>query len=234
MMPSVFSLNCSLGLFNKLNIIKTTLEVLKPQIVFLQESEVLKNDRFESYKIKNYEFICSIIKDKNRLVAYVRSDMVFSVKVTISEVVELIMIEGVDYQIAGYYRPFKLVNHNNHLEYMIDTTKFLREKINLNKKIIIVGDFNLDQNHINTANYSHRKVYDAWLDFVDEIGLVQHIKETTWRRKVNEEVRESVLDHVYTNFEDLQPKLMDSLMSDHFGIIIKKGLEEKRVKRTFL
>lgn len=123
MIPRTFSLNCCLGLFNKLNQVKQIINSINPQIVFLQESEVKSEDRKESYKIKNYDFCCAE-KTKTRIVAYVKSDIMPKIKVKYAEKVELIVVSGAEFQVIGFYRPFKLTKQVSHLNYIKDTIDF--------------------------------------------------------------------------------------------------------------
>ena len=65
--------------------------------------------------------------------------------------------------------------------------------------IIIVGDFNLDENHKNDTNYSRHRYYNLLQNRFNELRLIQLIKFNTWSRLVNGTLKELCLDHLYTN-----------------------------------
>ena len=65
-------------------------------------------------------------------------------------------------------------------------------------KLIILGDFNLNEELKNSNDYSHKNYYDELEEVFSPLGLVQLVEFETWRRSVNGTLRSSILDHVYT------------------------------------
>lgn len=156
---------------------------------------------------------------KARMCLFVRSTLLRNIKIRICEVTETIIISDVSSQIVGHYRPFKLVNHISQKSYVQDTINFLKRELVQDQKTIIVGDFNLDYAKISDDSYSNRQIFDIWLQFIDELGLIQFIQEPTWSRCINGKMKNSILDHCYSNSE-LSFFTFDSMISDHKGIFI--------------
>ena len=68
-----------------------------------------------------------------------------------------------------------------------------------NKKLVILGDFNLNENMKYNNDYSHKSYYDELHSVFDPLGLEQLVDFETWRRVVNGVMKTSILDHVYTD-----------------------------------
>ena len=75
--------------------------------------------------------------------------------------------------------------------------------------MIILGDFNLNEDLKFNNDYSHKSYYDELTGVFDTIGLIQMVDFETWRRSVNGALRRSTIDHVYTtdvtDIQDLRP-----------------------------
>lgn len=218
MIYSILSLNICLGVFSKLNELSKWISNLNPDFCFIQESEITVHN-LKEIKIKNYEIFTTKMCPKARMCLFVRSTLLRNIKIRICEVTETIIISDVSSQIVGHYRPFKLVNHISQKSYVQDTINFLKRELVQDQKTIIVGDFNLDYAKISDDSYSNRQIFDIWLQFIDELGLIQFIQEPTWSRCINGKMKNSILDHCYSNSE-LSFFTFDSMISDHKGIFI--------------
>lgn len=219
---SIISLNICLGVFSKLSQLSIWINELSPDFLFIQECEITESNVCH-IKIKNYALITTDIKRKSRLCVFIKQKLLQKLTCKISSTTEAILLHDGQTQIVGFYRPFKLTCHSSQQSYMEDFISFLRSNLSYDKHTVIIGDFNLDHNKLQDLGYAHRKIYDLWLSFVDEFGLVQNIQEITWRRLVKNKMKESTLDHCYSNFE-ISCDIFDSLLSDHSGLIISDGI----------
>ena len=52
-------------------------------------------------------------------------------------------------------------------------------------KIILLGDFNLDENKRYINNYSHKQYFEDLNDTVDPFGMIQFVDFNTWSRLVS-------------------------------------------------
>ena len=76
-----------------------------------------------------------------------------------------------------------------------NVTDFLQDsKVN-----IILGDLNLDYEKKRENSYQNRKIYDKWLEAITAFDFIQVVKEPTWERIHSNNVKTSILDHVYVD-----------------------------------
>ena len=92
--------------------------------------------------------------------------------------------------------------------------------IKTEKSVIMVGDFNLDFMKRDVQNYPQRRLYDELLEMTYAFDLSQMVVETTWSRVYNGLLRTSVLDHVYTNNDELVSTITveKQTISDHSAV----------------
>ena len=65
--------------------------------------------------------------------------------------------------------------------------------------MIVTGDFNLDYTKYHSLDYTNKNLCNVLLDIFDPMSLIQLINFPTWSRIVHNILKESTLDHVYTN-----------------------------------
>lgn len=190
-------------------------------LIFLQEAELI-NQNNEWLNIDGYDFFCSNTKPKSRIAAYIKSK--FSYTVSVSNKVEAIAFKFENLNVTGIYRPFKVPNSAN---YMLNLIDFCTENLG-NEKNVIIGDFNLDFIKISDKNYQHRKLYDDWLNFLATTGLVQLNHNLTWRRVVKGNIKESILDHAYSDSNwNIHTKDLD--IGDHLALLLTKENQENMI-----
>ena len=97
------------------------------------------------------------------------------------------------------------------------------------KNIVILGDFNLNENMKFSNEYSHKSYYDELNDKFDPLGLIQLVEFETWRRLVNGQWRTSILDHVYTDDVTIITEIapVDTIIGDHSMVTVILNNEEK-------
>ena len=67
------------------------------------------------------------------------------------------------------------------------------------KNFVVLGDFNIDYSRKYDVSYANKQLF-ADFDFaLSHLGLYQHVNFPTWSRIVNGTLKESILDHVYSN-----------------------------------
>lgn len=215
----ILSLNTCLGVFNKIDLLEQWKNDLKPDLIFLQECEISKYN-LPHVKLTKFNLFVNQEQTKARSCLFVNSRILNDVKVKISNTTETIIANTPNCQIVGLYRPFKLNHHNNHANYIEDVISLLERELDFNKKVLIVGDINLDFNKVTCQNYAHRKIYDTWLSFIDRNGLTQNINIPTWSRIIRNTKKESILDHCYSNTTDLRCDVLDLMIGDHKALFI--------------
>ena len=61
-------------------------------------------------------------------------------------------------------------------------------------KLIILGDFNLNENMKYQQDYSHKAYYEELMQTFEPLGLIQLVNFETWRRLVNGVWRSSIIE----------------------------------------
>jgi len=191
----IINWNACLGAFNKIDFIRNQILITKPNIAFIQESEIQKTMDLSLIKIEGYDVTMSENDPKSRLICYTRKEM--NCQIECFRNLELIKISTNKYEIFGLYRPFKLPKECNAISYLTQMINAIKSKKSANKTTIICGDINLDYLKRNTNNYHQSKLYEIWENFVSLENLQQKIETPTWHRFINGELKESILDHFY-------------------------------------
>ena len=90
----------------------------------------------------------------------------------------------------------------------------------INTNTIIVGDFNLDYLKFYDDEYAYAPLCENWDSVITAKSLIQQVNFKTWSRVVNNVLRSSTIDHVYSkdptkilNLNNFQPPF-----GDHLGI----------------
>ena len=65
------------------------------------------------------------------------------------------------------------------------------------KNIVIIGDINLDYSKLNYIDYINREFFNDFEEILGGLELIQMVEFPTWSRIVNDQLKESVLDHIY-------------------------------------
>lgn len=213
----VLSINVCLGLKNKIDLARTWTKNNEYDILFIQEAEV--TDEQLSLNIDGYKIHLSDNQGKKRMVVYVKNEL--KVKIYVAKDLELILVESDEAQCFGIYRTFKLSKEDTQISYSSRMIEWIKSKINPKKQVVICGDFNFDYKRRNESGYNNYKIAQLWLSLTDEFQLEQIISEITWQRTVNNAIRESCLDHIYTNVQVFKSGTVDLNVGDHLGVFIK-------------
>ena len=94
-------------------------------------------------------------------------------------------------------------------------------KVAMKKRTIIIGDFNLDYSQKENINYKYANMFNDFEEILSINTLFQIIEFPTWSRIVNNELKESTLDHIY---------LTDMIKSNHFLHNISEKIQYRAYK----
>jgi len=211
----IFSWNACLGVFNKLNYVTSTIMNDSPDVFFIQEAEINHDLENSLIQIQNYDLIRSENFPKSRLICYVKNSLKFSFQTFNG--IELILVKTKNYDIFGLYCPFKLSETINRLDYLKSMIEAIKTHKRASKKLAIIGDLNLDFLNKDNPLYPQSRLYNEWSNLIDTENLIQLVKKHTWTRIVNNNIKESILDHVYepSSPEPGRVQLIDTNFSDH-------------------
>ena len=172
-------------------------------ICLLQEVEIESNFDTRLLTNANYKIEVETNTKKARTATVIKDNISYVRRHDLEKEgfgIIIIDIETPDvYRIINVYRSFNPQNGQtplNFFEIQLDIIK--AASINLNgTQLLIMGDFNLDDSK-RYANDYRGKLYFQKLNLVmDEIALIQVINEPTWQRVVNNNLKQSIIDHLY-------------------------------------
>jgi hypothetical protein len=123
--------------------------------------------------------------------------------------------------------------HRDHLSAFNEQIETLTSLFEGDKKIILLGDFNLDQLKRNDPTYHHSRLYETWKAFETEQQLLQLVDFPTWAREVQGAVKTSILDHIYVNDSSLVDDINELSIetSDHCPVMATMSLRVSNVKQ---
>ena len=224
----ISSWNCSLGLLNKVDLVREILKNYSIDVLYIQEAEIKPTTPLKLLEIEGYnlELSPTYAQNNSRTCCYIKTKIKYQ-RLTEKEDkgVEMIIINIMDYTISGFYSPFLLPNHTNRTNYFENVANILNGIENPN--MIIIGDFNIDFSKICNQAYANTKLFEILEPILIEKTLTQIIKSPTWKRKSSTSLKESILDHIYVNNLGLIEEHIkkQQIVGDHnlIGITLKLG-----------
>ena len=203
MMLNVATWNVCLGLKNKKDYIYETLSSKNIDICALQEinlqkdypEQLLTNKDFKIEIELNTRKARSAILINNRVNYQRRHDL----EVNDSHIVIIDVNSSPNYRIINIYRSFNPPNSLSQKTAFKNQLQIIKLAIESaqNREILVLGDFNLDDAKHNAIDYRCRDLFGDLDDVFDELNLIQMVHFPTWQRIVNNELRNSTLDHIY-------------------------------------
>jgi hypothetical protein len=130
-----------------------------------------------------------------------------------------------NWRIINCYRLFNPPNNQSQSEHFALQLERINDILsNPNgRKIIIAGDFNLDEENRYSTSYRYKNLFNIQNAIFDNHHLIQIVEFHTWQRVINNVIRKSILDHVYVkdpthviNLYSIEP-----LVGDHKLIIFE-------------
>ena len=222
----VCSWNVCLGAKTKLHLIKEQLYKEKIDILCIQEAEVEIDEDEKDYAIDGYQMELENSTSKRRTLVYIDKNVNYVRKSQMEKKdAHIILLEvktgsGI-LNLVAMYRTYKLTAHENHALALNEQMEIIRTFSQGDKKLLIVGDMNLDAKRKADPSYNLHRLYSAWDELENDLHLKQFVKVTTWMRIVEGRVRSSTLDHVYTNDSSLinQVKTLSVSSGDHMPVM---------------
>ena len=215
---------------HKRHIINDYIAEMKPELFFIAEANVDSTMNLDLLNVTNYTIYTSgTIKDnyKARILVLAKDGWKL-ISQFMSDTDELIIMEKNDLTVIGIYRPFKKLKNETargNLERLLNKIQNYTDQ-NINRKIIITGDFNVDYNRIGDKRYQCYHLANMIMDFQVKNNLEQKIKGLTRHRLINKDgnqfLQTSLLDHVYSNSLIIEDTITHpTIASDHDIIQIK-------------
>ena len=233
--------NVCLGLTTKKDEVSRILINNNIDICCIQEAEIPLNFPINDLSICGYSIEVEINEFKLRTCVYIKNGVSYTRRQDLEQcnnhLVIIDIIADKTYRLINLYRVFNTFSLVNPFD------KFKQQLACINvaqcKNMIVVGDFNLNEEMRYSYNYQCWKYFDELNSLFDTISLIQLVNFPTWHRSVSGSIKSSILDHVYSN----DPTIIQNIHSitphsgDHlivvFNINEKVYIPEPRWKRNW-
>ena len=202
-------------------------------VMCLQETELENNFNPMLLAINGYEFEYETNKVKSRTGMFIKNNLKYKRRTDLEGVdSNLIIIDILSkkepLRLINIYRSFNPPNNvtvKDNFKYQLDLIK-----VAFNTETVFLGDFNLDYRRIKDDNFVHKNLFADFDEALLNLNVIQLIDFVTWSRIVGTVLKESILDHIYTqnptsisNIYSIMP-----LFGDHRMIIF--NVNEPRPK----
>ena len=240
-MIKVATWNLCLGLKNKKDYVYDTLRREKIDVCLLQEVEININYPLNILSAKDYNIEVEKNDTKARCAIVIGEGIEYERREELEgKNLGIVVIDvNVDstYRIVNVYRQFNPPNNlsqREHFSLQLKAIEIIQRSLN-GKKIIIAGDFNLDEEKRYSCQYRNKDLFVLQNEIFDQLNLIQMVQFKTWKRIVNNTIRESILDHIYVN-DCSVPCVLDyiePLIGDH-KIVTMQILGKKEAPKTIM
>ena len=224
-MIKIATWNICLGLKNKKDYVYEKLLQENIDICALQEVEVDKAYPHSLLTSKDYTIEIEQASAKARNAFAINKRINYTRRFDLEANDSSIVIIDVDmvskYRLINIYRSFNPPNgvtQKNAFDGQLSVIKTSLTNCP-NRSPIIMGNFNLDMRKKNLNDYSFKNYFKSLDTAFEPLNLIQIINFPTWDRIVNNEIRESTIDHIYVknpliinNLNHLKPLIGDHML----------------------
>jgi len=219
-------------------LIKDFLKENQKDILCLQETEIDIEENLSIYEIPGYitEYEKTHENQKLRTLMYVKASLNHKRRRDLEKAeshIILITVTKKNFGLASIYRTYKLMHKATYEEALDEQFSVLKTFVGAQDNAIIMGDINFDYNKRTDQSYHHRRLYDRWLGLEEECQLIQLVDFTTWSRTCRGQLRQSILDEVFTNNHSLIESVEEgnAVISDHTPVIALLTISKKKKKK---
>ena len=229
MSVKIASWNLCLGLKKKKEYVLNTLRQEKIDICLLQEVDIPRDYPTNILSSKDYKLEVEKSTVKSRCAILIKNNIDYTRREDLESIdLSLCVIDvngSENWRIINCYRLFNPPNNQSQSEHFALQLERINDILsNPNgRKIIIAGDFNLDEDNRYSTSYRYKNLFNIQNAIFDNHHLIQIIEFHTWQRVINNVIRKSILDHVYVkdpthvfNLYSIEP-----LVGDHKLIIFE-------------
>ena len=133
-----------------------------------------------------------------------------------------IKLNNINIYICGFYRSTGYCKLENFIDYFTECMNKLK-----GKKVIWVGDLNIDQNKINDRDY---KNFDTTLKSFNMVQTIQNYTRTVRRgNKITRSTIDVILTNCYLDFES--SSVLPESIGDHNAITCKLNLKVEKTPK---
>ena len=227
--------NVCLGLTTKKDHVANLMRKFNLDICCLQETEIPNGFPIKELSLKDYSIEIENNDSKARVCTYIKNGIAYKRRNDLegcnNHLVIIDLMLNKPYRLINLYRVFSPQNNVTQKDFFANQLQCIT---NANcKNLIISGDMNLDDSKRNDIGYHNKNLFDLLLEAFEPLNLIQLTTFYTWSRMINNVLKNSILDHVYTNnvtlIKNILPK--DPIGGDH--LIVTFEIEETKAIGTF-
>ena len=216
--------NLCLGLFHKKDYVRTQLHENNIDILTLQETDLSPELQLENLQIKGYSIEVENNNKKRRVAIYVKNSISYKRRIELEK--ENLHVIVLDIEINP---PVRIITIYRTFNPQIQCTprENFREQLNIinnatTTSTILLGDFNLDENKRHLVDYNQKQLFQDLEELIGHHQYVQHVKEPTWERVIQGNVKNSILDHIYCTDSTIVGDVLyiDTIYGDHKMVIL--------------
>ena len=203
--------NLCLGLAGKKNIVKEYIKENKIDICCLQETELESAYQNDLLSFPGFAIEVEQNDVKKRVGVYIKSTISYRRRIDLegrnSHLIVLDLCGSPELRIISIYRSFRPqenITAREKFEYQLTLIAAC-----ITKNCIVLGDFNLDHSKRFDVSYANKQLFADFDKILSHLMLFQHVTFPTWSRTVNGSLKESILDHIYSN----NPTLVNDIRS---------------------
>ena len=221
----IATLNLCLGLKHKKIEVERLIRENQIDVICLQETEIEVAFNKELLDINGFRLELENNSVKRRTGVFLKNDVQYKRRIELEgKDSNLLIID-----IMGKKEPWRLINVYRSFNPQGNVNPRVKFKYQLNiikkaltQKSLLIGDFNLDYRKKFDVDYAHKNLFSDFDEELSSSNLVQMIDFETWSRLIGNELKASILDHVYirdpTLIKDI--KSITPVFGDHRLIMI--------------
>ena len=220
--------NLCLGLASKKNLVKHYITENKIDICCLQETELDNQINEDLLSFPGYSLEVEQNDLKRRVGMYVRSTVNYRRRTDLEannrHLIVIDVLGKPEVRIITIYRTFKPQEDIAAREVFNDQLNMIKANATMN--CVVLGDFNIDYKRKFDVTYASKHLFTDFESTLAHLGFYQHVSFPTWSRTVNGSIKESILDHVYSNTPTHVQDLMSiaPIFGDHLLILFDFSL----------
>ena len=185
MMIKIATWNVCLGLKNKKEVIYNEIREKNIDICLLQEVEIANDYNSNLLTSKNYKIEVEDNETKARSAIIIKDNLEYQrrtdLEVTNMGIVVIDLLGCNQYRLVNIYRSFNPSNGMTPMRFFDDQLSIIKRAVLTanNKKIIISGDFNLDDSKRFWLDYRNKLLFEHLNEICEELNLIQLIDQPT-------------------------------------------------------
>ncbi len=217
------SLNLCLGLQNKKELVKQLIVENEIDVLCVQETELIANLDHDLMSFKNFNYESEINDVISRVGLLINSGLDYTrrrdLEGTNNHVIIIDIMSTKTTRIINIYRPFNPRSGIHPRQFFISQLNLIKHAMTPNT--VLMGDLNLDWSKKDSGQYAFRQYFSDFEEALGGSNLTQMVDFVTWTRTVNGVIKESTLDHLYSNqplmLSNLHP--VEPLFGDHRMVV---------------